>query len=197
MPGSRVHNLPITAIQWHPDSSFVGIGLNSGEVEIWKTGDTRSKPELSIQFERVTEAPVSEIHFARDSNSILAIAASKGECSVLRQQEKQISRSGFRHADGQKIVTGDISNDGDRIVTGTEKGRLTIWNSEPSSKTDSRSVTDKQTAERELLNLRSQHQSPIRFARFVPGEAGQSEIVSAESNDGENQYLIWKTSPGE
>ena len=82
------------------------------------------------------------------------------------------------------------------MVTGSQEGRLTIWNSEISkvAQADEASQTNE---ERELYNLQSKHQSEISFVKFLLDQSGESKIVSADVSSGENSYLVWKSKQAE
>ena len=78
------------------------------------------------------------------------------------------------------------------MISGSNAGRLTIWNSEVAKIQQSAKAA--RNEERELYSLQNKHLSEISFLKFVPGESGETNIFSADANSGENTYLIWKSS---
>ena len=176
-----------SSVGWHSTSLQIAIGFESGKIEFWNCKD--NAPKL-IDRRQISNSPISEIRFAESSPSLVAVSKSTGQASVLHQNDRGIQQIVLRHRDGQQIATGDISSDGRRIITGTDKGRMTVWNSENLTLQNSKAKIN--SDERELLNLQNIHQSSVQFARFLTSP-DQTDIVSAESGDGNNQYLIWKT----
>ena len=198
-PGEQ-NNSRTISIGWNQESNSFATGREDGQVQIFKVQANQNQA-MPTKTLAVFSAPVSEIKFASEKNSFVAFSKNTGTACVIHPDDnQQDSKIYLRHLDGQQILTGDISKDGNRIVTGGDKGRLTIWNCEPLRNGGSNAVTLDQNqgdgennAERELLTLESKHQSAISFVGFKDNSADQVEIYSAEVNSGENQFLIWRT----
>jgi len=178
------------SVGWNPNSNQIAIGTESGQVETWSLNDDK-QPTGKI---KVTDSPVTEVAIAKDG-SILAIASEKGMAFVLRGQADDWEQISLGHVDGQQILTGDISADGKRVITGSASGRLTVWNAELLTLPEIKFKSQKRSVERELHNLQNKHQSAISIAKFVTNSKGATEVFSADSDSGENQILIWKTEP--
>jgi WD40 repeat protein len=89
------------------------------------------------------------------------------------------------HADQDSIGAADISDDGNRVVTGSDRGRVTLWN----TKTKAGTSDDQQTSERELLNV---HRFPslVRFVKFGPHE---SNVIAFEKASEEGVAFVFPT----
>ena len=106
-----------------------------------------------------------------------------------KDQAAALSETVFRYPDEQAIVAADISADGNRIVSGSNTGQITIWNSQAHEQTSTNEVHFA-AGERELLSLPKLHQSPISVVRFVEERKGKT-IYSAERNSGKNEFISW------
>ena len=186
---------PVKAVFAHA-SNRIAIGNSKGQVEFWNV--EAGEPVKSNELISISDSKINDISFSETGNS-LVIVSDHGSAYVSHRIDSGWGRPiKFTPIDEQRIVASDISKNGRRIVTGTESGRLTIWNSETSSEATadgSIAQTPEQDSERELLTLSNQHQSPVRFAKFLTNAKGETQIVSAESQSGENQFLIWNVSP--
>ena len=172
------------------DSSQIAIGMESGSVELWEIGvggETKLQKELDVD-----DSPIDHVGFSDNGNSLLALASQSGRTTVLHRNQDRWQQVKLGRIDGQYIVAADVSADGSRVVTGSQEGRLTIWNSEI-SKVAQANEASQTNEERELYNLQNKHQSEISFVKFLLDQSGESKIVSADVSSGENSYLIWKT----
>ena len=180
----------IVAADLSIDSSQIAVGLENGSLEIWSVttdGETELEDELDLD-----ELPVEHVRFADNADSLLAVVPGSGIAFVLHKTKDKWQTIGLGHIDKQNIVTADISPSGDRVISGSQAGRLTIWNSEV-SKTELSAKASLRNEERELYNLQNKHQSEISFVKFVPNQSGELNIISADVSSGENNYLIWKS----
>ena len=180
----------IVVADLNPKSSQLAIGLENGGVEIWEIGRD-GKAELQSESV-VDKLPVEHVCFAKNAESLLALAPQSGMAFVLHRSKDQWKTVGLGHADRQDIVAADISPNGKRVISGSQAGRLTIWNSEIPTLADSKQDSLR-NQERELYSLQNKHQSEISFVKFVPDDSGALSIASADVNSGENNYLIWKS----
>ena len=101
------------------------------------------------------------------------------------------------------IVTGHISADGTRVVTGSDTGHLTIWRTDlleaikgGEEKPDFAEIKE-QVKQRELLEVNN-YSSSVRFARFFENAGNDNlvDIISADKggvNEFVNELEIWKT----
>jgi len=172
------------------DSTQIAIGMDNGGVELWEAG-VDGKTKL-IEELAVDSAPIEQIGFSDSGVSLLALAPRSGLATVLHRNDDRWQQVKLGHIDGQHIVAADVSADGSRVVTGSQGGRLTIWNSEI-SKLAQANESSQQNGERELYSLQNKHQSEISFVRFLLDQSGESKIVSADVSSGENSYFVWKS----
>lgn len=166
------------------------LGFDDGSVEIFALGDALPK---SIENTMVASGPISSISYSADTDVLLAVCEQSGVAYVLKRQEEHWSKIKLAHVDGKKILTGDLDATGIRAITGSADGLLTLWNIETSRVEGN--VAEPQKIERELYNFQNQHQSAIRFVKFIENSKGETEVVSSESSTGDNKYLIWKSKP--
>ena len=179
----------VVAADLNSDSAMVAIGLENGTVEIWKV-DSEGNTKLLDQYD-LDSLPVEHVCFADKADSLLAVTPKNGTAFVVQKNRDQWQTVELSHTDGQRIVAADISPDGSRVISGSQAGRLTVWNSEVAKiQETAKSV---QNEERELYSLQNKHQSEISFLRFVPDDSGETNIFSSDINSGENSYLIWKS----
>ena len=184
----------ITALGWSSDSHVLSMGDETGTVRFWRQGNAPDEfinvAEVSAHLDQPDA--VSELSLSADGTSVLSMLGESGLARVSHLVDGKWTSFILRPEDGQKLVRGDISADGRRAVTGSEFGRLTIWNTENlnvDGDHEQRNQTD--GYEREIMNLQDKHQSAIRFVRFLPNSNGQPELVSAEEDAGNNGFVIW------
>lgn len=172
------------------DASQIAIGLESGDLEIWQVspdGETKLQDQHTV-----AELPIEHVCFANNSKALLAVVPKNGMAFVVQKNQDQWQVVGLGHIDGPKITAADISPDGNRVISGSQSGRLTIWNSEV-SKVEQSAKPSERNEERELYSLQNKHQSEISFVKFVPDSSGELSIFSADASSGENSYLIWNS----
>ena len=108
------------------------------------------------------------------------------------------------YPDGEsRIVTGHLSADGTRAVTGSNTGHLTLWRTDL-LKTDllaevqgDKKLDEEQIKQRELLDVHD-YSSPVHFAQFFenPDNKDLVDIISADEggvNETVNEIEIYKT----
>ncbi len=184
----------VSGIAWSADSQYLAIGRTDGSVDLWSRAGQQ-------QFDQVpglpadTE-PATELSLSDDGSVIMSVLQQAGAARVSRRVGNRWQSLRLRYEDGQPIVTGDLSGNGDRAATGSDDGRLTIWNTEwLNENLINTPLAAVKTSDREVMDLQKQHQSRIRFVQFIPGPDQSALLVSAEQNDGNNSYLIWNTRP--
>ena len=205
-----------TAICWLNGSDKLAIARSSGIVEIWQIGGSgQGDAQNNTRKIGVLPGPnraITSLSVAADGQTIMSVHGDRGTARVSRLSNDAWHSFEIQPDGGQQISVGDISADGKRAITGTKSGRLILWNVEfvalekesdgltngdldKGDKSQSGAQEKMFGADREILNLPDTHHSPITIARFHKNRNGETEIVSAEKNGGENSYVIWKTSP--
>ena len=187
----------VTAIAWQSDSKAVALGRTTGAIELLDLeSDDDAKSNSSIlDLETSIKQAISGLAYSQDG-SLLVTVADEGMAILIRAVDEeetkladaeQLSETVYGHAE-QRISAADISADGNRIVSGSNSGRITIWNSQPQPK----NTNDVQQAssEYELLTMPNLHQSPISIVQFVSSDTGQM-ILSAERSSGKNEIIAW------
>ena len=177
------------------DSGLIAIGLENGGLEIWEVGSD-GETELQTESALDDEFPVEHVCFSDNADLLLAVVPQSGVAFVIRKTQDDWQTIGLGHIDGQSIVAADISPDGNRVISGSQTGRLTIWNSEV-SKVERATKAPLRNEERELYSLQNKHQSAISFVKFAPEKSGELNIISADVSSGENNYLVWKSKKAE
>ena len=148
--------------------------------------DVKSDSSI-LNLKTTIKQAISGLAYSQDG-SLLVTVADQGIAILVRADgEQELSETVYGHAE-QRISTADISADGNRIVSGSNSGRITIWNSQPQPK----NTNDVQQAssEYELLTMPNLHQSPISIVQFVSSDTGQM-ILSAERSSGKNEIIAW------
>ena len=179
----------VTTIAWQSDSKSVALGRTTGAIELLDLEpDDDVKSDSSILNLKTTiKQAISGLAYSQDG-SLLVTVADQGIAILVRADgEQELSETVYGHAE-QRISAADISADGNRIVSGSNSGRITIWNSQPQPK----NTNDVQQAssEYELLTMPNLHQSPISIVQFVSSDTGQM-ILSAERSSGKNEIIAW------
>ena len=187
----------VTAIAWRSDSKAVALGRTTGAIELLDLeSDDDAKSDSSIlDLETSIKQAISGLAYSKDG-SLLVTVADEGIAILVRANDdketnlaeaKQLSETVYGHAE-QRISAADISADGNRIVSGSNTGRITIWNSQTQPK-DTKDVQEA-SGERELLTMPNLHQSPISIVQFVSRASGEM-ILSAEQSSGKNEIIAW------
>jgi len=187
----------VTAIAWRSDSKAVALGRTTGAIELLDLeSDDDAKSDSSIlDLETSIKQAISGLAYSKDG-SLLVTVADEGIAILVRANDdketnlaeaKQLSETVYGHAE-QRISAADISADGNRIVSGSNTGRITIWNSQTQPK-DTKDVQEA-SGERELLTMPNLHQSPISIVQFVSRASGEM-ILSAERSSGKNEIIAW------
>ena len=185
----------VTVIAWQADSKSVALGRTTGVIELLdlKSGNDAKSASSILDLKTPIKQAISGLAYSQDG-SLLITVADEGMAILIRKVDEQemklaarLSETVYRHAE-QRISAADISADGNRIVTGSSTGQITIWNSQPQPE-NARDV-QQASSERELLTMPNLHQSPISIAQFVSGASGQM-ILSAERASGKNEIIAW------
>ena len=195
-----------THLAWSPDSRQMAIGFKNGEIRVFEFANGKLQPALAP---RAGKSPVRTLGFSADNKSLLAVFERGDVARVYRRSSFIDPNTGeerftgwnsisIGYKEGRETITvGDISADGRRVVTGTESGKITIWNTETTNKEADPATADlslSQVDQRELLELNELHKSPVSFVKFFKNRNNdnQIDIVSAELG-GTNQLVIWKS----
>jgi len=194
----------VTAIAWQTDSKTIALGRSTGTIEVLKLNKDNFDDYSStiLQLKTPIDRPVSRLAYSQNG-TLLATISEQGMAVLIRFAEEDAANNQdhsaafdetvFRYTDEQTILTADISADGNRIVSGSNTGRVTIWNSQPNDQPHNQPKADSvrnAAAERELLSLPNLHQSAISVVRFVNGP-NSNLIYSAERNSGKNEFISW------
>ena len=188
----------VTAIAWQPDSKVIAVGRSTGVIEVinLNANNFADSASSTLQLKTPIQQAVSSLAYS-DDGSLLATIAGEGKAVLIRARDKKeaIDKDGatfnetvYAHTDEQQISAAHLSADGNRIVSGSNTGRITIWNSQPQPKTTK--TVHQATGERELLTLPNLHQSPVSIVRFVDGHSNKM-ILSAEQTSGKNEIIAW------
>ena len=118
-----------TAVAWSKDGKSWAVGYENGE--IWVDGRNiqgmKSEAVREIQFAGLRNEGEAGLN---DQQSMVVVGAG-GVAFVLRKSNDSWSESArFQHADLDAIVCADITADGMRVVTGSSRRRVTIWDAE-------------------------------------------------------------------
>jgi WD40 repeat protein len=193
----------ITAAGWSADGASLAFGFDDGSAGIWNENSFRP-----IEVDSA-ERPIEQIRFSADGRSLVivqqanqanatadaglaafvfrkqsAVGDNEGANSAPNEQQRWISVR-LSHADGDAIRSADISADGQRAVTGSQSGRVTIWN----TASQAGSVKDSDSSERELLNL-DRFDSEVRTVRFGEDE---SNVVAFETESSDHEGRVYPT----
>ena len=198
----------VTAIAWQTDSKKIAIGRSTGTIEVLELNEDNFAESNSgvLKLNTPINSAISQLTYSQNDTLLatvtglemaVLIRSEEDAAGKIQNQSLALNEMVFRYTDEQTLLAADISADGNRIVSGSNTGRITIWNSEAQDQQASGEV-HYATGERELLTLPNLHQSPISIARFVDGEKGgeksgqeSSMIYSAERNSGKNEFIIW------
>jgi WD40 repeat protein len=186
----------VTAAAWSPDGRLA-LGHSDGKIEIWR--DNVSQEVDAV----LPKGPIDSLQFSGDGNSLVAVqqldSANSGIAYVLREnrqfqdplapQNDQRAPSWISvrlaHADLDPILAAAISTDGKRVVTGSGRGRVTLWNSDSEVGTSGENTS----SERELMTLH-EFLSSVRFVTFGKHESSVVTFETVSPPGGSNNALI-------
>lgn len=182
----------VTAAAWTDDSKSWAIGNSRGE--IFRDGEKIYPLKPNAGF----DGPVNGIQFAGDRKSMVIVQGPSGENGsgisfVLREKsEGQWDDSiQFKHADQDRITCADITADGTRVITGSQRRRVTIWDAEEIKIAEESvvSTTGDETPSSKMLEPPSRMlltigrlDSEVRSVNFVQKD---SAVVALETNSPE------------
>ncbi len=195
-----------TAVAWSQDQQQLAVGFNNGELRIVNLSDGKMSVDEAQQPVK-TDASIKSLAFAEASNSLFVILEDAGNGYNGRVYHYDVKANnwfpvsiGYPVGD-QTIEVGHLSPNGNRVVTGSNTGQLTFWNTtkfEIVDATQSGAVDKQQVEQRELLDL-YKYPSEARFVKFFanPKNNGRLDIISADkggvSEMSVNEMEIWKT----
>ena len=184
----------VTAIAWQSDSKAIAIGRSNGSIEVLELNQNNfsQSNSLSLSLNTPIEHAISQLAYSQDG-TLLATVADDGIAILIRSTEEAIqnptaklNETTYGHADKHAISAAHISADGNRIASGSNTGRVTIWNSQPQTTNN----VPHASSEHELLQMPNLHQSSISVVRFVDSPKGKM-LLSAERNSGKNELIAW------
>ena len=190
----------VTAMAWQSDSQTIAIGRSTGTIEVLELNKDNfaNSKSVTLKLNTPITGAISRIDYS-NSGELLATVAEQGmtvliraigdEAANIQDPTAELSEMVFRYEDERAVLVADISADGNRIVSGANTGRITIWNSEAPDQLSTDDVYYS-SSERELLSLPNLHQSPISVVQFVDGR-DHTMIYSAERNSGKNAFISW------
>ena len=156
----------VTAVGWSSNSAQTALGYTNGKLSIVENGK-----EKIVATDALKQTGYQELRFSNDGLSLVAIQ--EGAALVIRQKQLEAEADGaipgtkwisvrLAYPDDDQVSSADISSNGTRVVTGSQGGRLTLWN------TDSKVGTSGKegASERELMSLYRGFQSKVRQTRF-------------------------------
>ena len=191
----------VTSIAWQSDSKAIAIGRSNGSIEVLELNenDFAQSSSSPLKLNTPIEHAISQLAYSQDG-ALLATVTDDGmavlirptgtEAKSIQEPTVKLSETVYGHSDEHTISAAHLSADGNRIVSGSKSGRITIWNSQPQPKT--REGMRNASSERELLNMPNLHQSPISIVEFVDGPNGKT-VFSTEQNSGKNDIIAWPT----
>ena len=186
----------VSAMVWQSDSKTIAIGRSTGTIEVLDLNENNFANSSStiLKLNTPISSAISKLAYSQNG-VLLATVADQGMAVVIRATGEDatniqdpatvLNEMVFHYSDERAILVTDISADGNRIVSGSDTGRVTIWNSEAADQHS----TDK-VLERELLILPNLHQSPVSVVQFVNGPESTT-IYSAERDSGKNEFISW------
>ncbi len=192
----------LRSLAWHQASSRLAVGFESGrivQVTVNLLGQTPLSVGKPLAMDGAVTGAVENLVYSQDGVTLVASIPSQGLAIALGEIKdgQPSSKIVLQQSDDQKIVDVDVAANGRRLVTGSDKGQLAIWNIEPSTGTANSIGTQSSSVnERLLLRLANLHQSGISFVRFIDSPDGET-IVSSESDSGDNGVIFWPSATTE
>ncbi len=186
----------VTAAAWSPDGRLA-LGHSDGKIEIWRDNVNQDVDAA------LSSGPIDQLQFSADGYSMVAVqqldSANSGVAYVLREnnrpqeplapQNAQLAQRWISvrlaHADLDPIIAAAISTDGKRVVTGSNRGRVTLWNSD----SDVGTSGENNSSERELLTLH-EFLSSVRFVGFGKNESSVETFETVSPPGSSNNALI-------
>ena len=214
----------IRAVTWDSTGSKLAIGYEDGGIELFDTLSGNSK-NLQLASEKDAKILVQpkELEFSKDGQALLvvvnAIDESEsqrfiGSAIVLkrpivedenkapqsnRQPNNWIVAAKLSFTDKDSIESASISSDGNRVITGSRRGRITLWRTEVRQQFISAETNEPQHDEaveptnvddgRELLTVGNLENS-IRSVGFLDNDSGVFAI-----QEGVPDAILYPASP--
>ena len=133
----NINAAQINSAAWSNDSLTLAIGLTNGQVRIGD--DVVFSPNLA-NVDSSIQSFSQQLKFSGDGKSLMVVQNKSGDggaqsgdanAFTLRKLEDGAWKvsTRFKHTDQDPIQCADISADGSRVVTGSSRGRITIWDS--------------------------------------------------------------------
>ncbi len=186
-----------SAVAWSKDSNQFSIGFDGGEIRVLNVNQDGAV--LSNEHPKSGTTAVRDLAYSEDSSALLAIFNDAQTARIYRQDDIGEAWNwleiGFSN-DQRKIVAGDISEDGNRVITGADTGQLTLWNTKWTELQQDPASPEgdlQQVEQRELLDLVEGYSSEVRFVRFFKDLNNKSQIDVVAAARGEPNPSIWKT----
>ncbi len=196
----------VSAIAIANGGRFIAVGFDNGDLKIGSMADGN--------FFWVEEAvsklksEINSLSFAAENDSLFATLKNGTEggladsyAYVFHKQEGSQNWNpivvGYPQGQ-QQIVIGDLSPNGQRLVTGTRSGRIDLWNVESVKKTGLGQIDLSQVEQRGLVEL-GRYSSEVRVLRFAvrPDDSETVDLLSADRgdfNEIKNDIELWRMS---
>ena len=190
----RVDAADINSATWSSDNETLAIGFKNGQVRVNDVVVFSPDPEDADS----SNQSVKQLNFSDDGQSLVVVQSASDDESAqgnianaftlrkAKQGSWKVSAQ-FNHPDQDPIQCADISADGSRVVTGSSRGRITIWDSTAAenneleedevSKEPSEQPTEKDFRDRELLII-GRLVSAVQAVGFLQEE---SAVIALEA----------------
>ena len=185
---------------------YFAVGFDNGDLKIGAMESGKVSWVEGAVSKLTSE--INSLSFAAESDSLFA--------TLKNGTEEELANSYayvFHNQDGQQnwnpivvgypqgqqqIVIGDLSPNGQRLVTGTRSGRIDLWNVESVKKDGLGQIDLSQVEQRGLLEL-GRYSSEVRLLKFSvrPDDSETVDLLSADRgdfNEIKNNIELWRMS---
>lgn len=115
------HGDDVTSVKFSPDNTFLVTGALDGKLKIWNTADGSLVRTIAAHLGEVKQVDVSP------DGSMLVSASTDQTCKIWNSQSGELL-SKLGNGTGGVVWSAAWSPDGSKIVTGTSKGDVVLWN---------------------------------------------------------------------
>lgn len=170
---------PITSISWSPDASYIAVGLNNSQVQLWDSSSNRKVTTLK----HVHNSGVGSLAW---NNHILTTGAMDGKIVNTDVRIKSSRVVGTYRGHTGEICGLKWSDSGMQLASGGNDNVVHVWDHRSAAR---RSTTTTHT----WLHRLEQHTSAVRALAWYPFP---SSLLATGGGGGDGTIKFWNTQTG-
>ena len=126
---SGIDPAKVGSVAWSNDGNQLAVGSMQGKVQILNAENFSMAVTVDLEESADPGKPeIQQLKFADDGKSLVVVQS--GQTSVLKEDNAWQVSVTLKHPDNDPIECADIASDGNRVITGSDRGRITLWDTE-------------------------------------------------------------------